>query len=113
MTSAEQVTDTHTTVVLNGEQRREIFSVPTCEHGQPCQVALWMDADRRMVRVQRHHQTQSSTGDHPFPDAVSGAAGVSESVLLQSLRGTTIKPKNAVDRVIQAVLLKWKMVDYP
>jgi len=109
VTAADQVKDSATTTVLNGEERREIFCVPTCEHGQPCQISLWMDADRRTVRVQRNHHRKPST-ERMSPDSVMNDT-ISESALLQSLRGP--KPKNAVERVIQAVLLKWKVIDHP
>ena len=121
-------TTTSTTMcVLNGEERREMFCVPTCEHGKPCPVALWIDADRRTVRVQRrdYHpvhihrsslSSSSSSEDRRSPDSVmasgSSTTTVSESELRQSLRGTTLKPKNAVDRVIQAVLMKWRVVEH-
>ena len=114
VTTAEQVTDSATTTVLNGEERREIFAVPTCERGQPCQVSVWMDADRRTVRVQRTRRkprSQSKAEQRMSPDSVMGGDFISESSLTQSLRGTNLKPKNAVDRVIQAVLLKWKVIE--
>ena len=110
VTTADQVTgDSSTFSVLNGEERREVFAVPTCELGQPCPVSVWIDADSRTVRVQRNHRRRPSK-ERMSPDSVMGGGGdlVSESALAQSLRGVT-RPKNAVERIIQVVLLKWKV----
>jgi hypothetical protein len=114
------VESSHVTAVLMGEERREIFAVPTCAHGQPCPVTLWIDADTRTVRIQTIAGTRNSgwrpPGDHPrqSPDSVTGGvsqwqSAVTELSLQQALR--TVKAvTNAKERVLQAVLLKWKVV---
>lgn len=51
---AYAASDSDTTVsILNGEEQRELFSVPTCEYGQPVPVSLWVDGAKRTVVISR------------------------------------------------------------
>lgn len=38
--------------VLDGEDCREVFHVPTCEYGRPCDAIVWIDGRQRMIMVQ-------------------------------------------------------------
>jgi hypothetical protein len=112
VTAASQVEEsdstTAVTAVLNGEERRERFAVPTCQHGQPWTESIWIDTDRRLIRLVKpaHHRYS--------PDSV--AAGVTpttgvvtDTMLMQALRSDK-QPKTNKERIIQAVMLKWKIV---
>ncbi|KAL9188012.1 hypothetical protein ACHAXT_006390 [Thalassiosira profunda] len=115
--------------VVDGEDNREIFSVPPCQHG-PSPVSLVIDEENRIIRVLRNrHATEakestkgaaketlvsrdtvyralltpasprngrsmSFTGGPPSPNAIHEIRG-----------GST----NKVDRVITAVLSRWKV----
>lgn len=67
-------------MVLNGEERREFLSVPTCQVPMDQMATLYIDADRRTVAVHGN-----------LPDI--------------SFRTTGTK-----ERVVQALLLKWNVV---
>lgn len=83
-------------VVLNGEDTREIFAVPPCEYGKPCPHSLWLDSSRRLVIL-------SNPGG-------TAATHFSSHHLLQVLRNRK-PPKTDKDRVIQAVLNKWNVIE--
>jgi tRNA A37 threonylcarbamoyladenosine synthetase subunit TsaC/SUA5/YrdC len=82
---------THTTAlatrtnVLNGEDTRELFSVPTCQYKE-CKHSLWIDASNFTVYI----------------------VGISES----SVRRVILpKQQNTLqNRVVNAVLTRWKIV---
>ncbi|GAX24714.1 hypothetical protein FisN_4Hh272 [Fistulifera solaris] len=80
--------------VLNGEERKEIFAVPTCEYGEPCSTSLWLDASRRVVIL-------SCRGGKPLVTAEQ----------LQKFVHHRKAPKNDRDRVIVAVLSRWSVVE--
>lgn len=108
------------TAVLNGEERRETFAVPTCEHSQPWPVTIWIDADTRTVKLKTKTEmtgTRSSSrvwDQRKSPDSVRGGVSqlqtaVTESTLHQAIRSVKAV-SNAKERVLQAVMLKWKVV---
>lgn len=76
--------------VLNGEEPHDIFSVPPCVYGRPSTDAIWLDASRRLVIVSGKHWTVTQ--------------------LQQALRKKTMKPMDK-DRVISAVMAKWKVIE--
>ncbi len=80
--------------VLNGEERKEIFAVPTCEYGEPCPTSLWLDASRRVVIL-------SCRGGNPLVTAEQ----------LQKFVHHRKAPKNDRERVIMAVLSRWSVVE--
>lgn len=89
----------HTVHVLNGEDKRELFSVPTCQYGGPCKHSLWIDESCRTVYIR------------------GGAKDVmkKDSVIRALLAGNTSpvddeKLKNR-NRVMTAVVRKWRVVD--
>jgi len=77
-------------VVLNGEASTDVFAVPPCSYGKPSDTVLWLDAAKRQVVLQGCDKKTAST-------------------VRQVLR---IKPPQTdKDRVLQAVLSKWKVVE--
>jgi hypothetical protein len=75
--------------VLDGEAHTEQISVPTCGWQRPYPVALWIDADSRVVRLRRtvihsHHRQADGRAMSPhstlsviqeFPDSSSSSEG--------------------------------------
>jgi hypothetical protein len=119
VTSASQVDDcAAAAVVLNGEERREMFVVPTCEYAQPCTCSVWLDPDRRVVRIR--NGTTNRSGGSSSRSTVSGiqspkAPGpvmLSAAVLSHAVRSSSCKSATttAKERVMLAVLLKWNVV---
>jgi hypothetical protein len=126
--------------VLDGEALTELISVPTCGWQQPYPVALWIDADARVVRLRRTvidshlrhdgrarwpHSTLSAIPEFQDPSApseggvmisdarrVSQALRAAEPIPLPFLCGASslARRSSLKDRIQQAVLLKWKVV---
>lgn len=92
VTQASAVTNM---TVLNGEERLEIFTVPTCEHGKPYPVSIWMDETVRQVRIRGC--SSFSSPQHLTCESILQAIHVP-------------KGKTHRDKVIQAVLQKWNVV---
>jgi len=100
-TSARDVCDKYTSHlnelhVLFGEDQRELFHVPTCRFGRECGISLWIDSDSRIVYIVGNKSE----------DMVTLSPEVLEQVLL-----SMTNPKNVQQRVVCAVLRKWKIVD--
>ena len=89
--------DKHAIHVLNGEDKRELFSVPTCQYEKPCNYSLWIDDSCRTVYI-RGIQDDTLTARHVLRAILSAAPTQDER----------LKNRN---RVITAVLRKWKVVD--
>jgi hypothetical protein len=83
--------------VLNGEESQDIFAVPPCEYLKPCPDSLWLDASRRLLILSRNSDT-------------SPAPHLTCQQLLQALQNQK-SSKADKDRVIVAVLNKWKVVE--
>lgn len=124
--------------VLDGEAHTELVSVPTCSWTRPYPVALWIDADARVVRLCRtaapsHHPSPRAASPHStistvvdFPDCsfaegdvmilearrVAQALRAAEPITLPFLCGVPPSERRnpLKDRIQQAVLLKWKVV---
>jgi len=110
--------------VVNGEDTtHENFSVPTCNYGGVSPISLVVDGDNRTIHLLRHHQNGH--------DVVSGGCNNIHKekiyrALLQppsSLRSTTAvnvdncsngkaSSTREIDRVITAVLSRWKVVEH-
>lgn len=75
-------------MVLNGEERREILSVPTCQVPMDQVATIYIDADRRTVAV--HNGTDIS--------------------LRSTVTQMSTSNNNNKERVVQALLLKWTVV---
>lgn len=80
--------------VLNGEERKEIFAVPTCEYGEPCPTSLWLDGSRRLIVL-----------------SCSSGKPLVTSEQLQKFVHHRKAPKNDRERVILAVLSRWSVVE--
>ena len=82
--------------VLDGEDAREVFHVPTCEYGRPCESVVWLDGRQRIITV----QTASPDVCHP-------------RMVQVALRQSSVPRKagNKKERMlIQAIISKWKVV---
>lgn len=95
ITKAGQVLRSDLTV-LNGEESPDMFAVPPCEYRQPCSDGIWLDLQRRTVVLQS--MDNRSNREH-----------VTANALLQALHNTRRVAKTDYDRVIQAVVSKWKV----
>lgn len=116
--------------VMNGEDKRELFSVPTCQYGKPHPYSLWIDDGARVVYIRgshsesgvdtarrqpQHQDVATTTTSATTPGSV---AGVVKAVLTSAVASTSSSPSTTNDnrlqnrnRVIAAVLRKWKVVD--
>ena len=81
--------------VLDGEDCREVFHVPTCEYGRPCESILWLDGRQRLVTVQS-----------ASPDICN------KSMVQAALRHFASKNTgNKKERMLtQAIISKWRVV---
>ena len=82
--------------VLFGEDKREIFHVPTCSFGRQCKVSLWIHAEERIVYIVGCKE--------------ESVVQVSPTSLTSALLQMS-NPNNVEQRVVCAVLKKWKIVD--
>ena len=82
--------------VLDGEDCREVFHVPTCEYGRPCASILWLDGRQRTVTVQ----------------SVSSIGSCDKAAVEAALRHPAVKSSgNRKERMLmQAILNKWKVL---
>jgi hypothetical protein len=146
------------TAVLHGEEQRELFAVPTCEHGHPWPVCIWIDASTRTVRLVKSPRNERSASCHPrtiSPKSVVAPAtqglkarvssvddlmaqtktalalairtppttSASATTRISSLaagRSTVDRTQNShisaltrKERIVQAVMLQWKVVTMP
>jgi len=89
--------------IVNGEDNREMFSVPTCQYGKSHPISLVIDGDNKTIRLIRH--------------AKDGASPVTKDSVYRALikPDTNNKEKkgdtSSIDRVISAVLSRWKIVE--
>lgn len=101
--------------VLNGEDRRELFSHVTCEFGPDAFVALIVDDESRTVRIIKRLD-QNGTDHHP----TICSANVTRALLRTPPQITPLSPVKGVKRdpdvaasagarVITAVLQRWKV----
>jgi len=102
--------------VLNGEDKQEAFSVPTCQYGKPFCSSLWIDESSRTLHIRgkhsnndRHQETQKSRSKS------NNVIDITEQQVLRAIRHnstiSTNAKKNYRNRVIFSVLFKWKVTD--
>mmetsp|Transcript_14386 Transcript_14386/g.33235 ORF Transcript_14386/g.33235 Transcript_14386/m.33235 type:complete len:274 (+) Transcript_14386:235-1056(+) len=84
--------------VLNGEDRCELFTVPTCQYKKPCATSLWIHDADRTVYMRGEKDDQYPTTDRELLKAISSRP-----------RGEGDNRHR--DRVIAVVLRRWKIVD--
>jgi tRNA A37 threonylcarbamoyladenosine synthetase subunit TsaC/SUA5/YrdC len=98
--------------VLHGEEQREIFAVPTCEHQRPWPMTVVVDATRRVVTLQGHTPVTSLC-----PVLGVTAVGLRQALVERvssSATASALTPSQAVkDRLIRSVLAKWTVVEEP
>lgn len=115
--------------IMNGEENLESFSVPTCQYGRPHPVSLVIDGDNQTIHLVRRRgqvakespggakkeslltkdsvyrallkPASSSNNGQPF--ALNGRASLRDAVTDRKRDVTSI------DRVITAVLSRWKI----
>lgn len=75
--------------VLNGEERREIFAVPTCEF-QDAWLECWIDSKTRTVTLK--NKSKAAVGRNIKGDRI-------------------LRETNTKNRVIRSILHYWKVVD--
>ena len=82
--------------VLDGEDCREVFHVPTCEYRVPCQAILWLDGRQRVVTVQTS----------------AGSEVCNKQMVQAALRHFASKNTgNKKERMLtQAIISKWRVV---
>lgn len=103
--------------IVDGEDNRESFSVPTCQYGKPHPVSLVIDGDNRTIHLLRLNHG---------PDAKELAGVTIKETLLtkDAVYRALLKPTSSrahphmkqktgesasIDRVITAVLSRWKI----
>lgn len=94
--------ETHATTVyvLNGEDKREMFSVPTCQFKYEAPVSLVINDRRRTIRIVRQSQHKGVTVDVRSSDVLAA--------LLRQPKGPGKNSTNV--EVVTAVLRKWTVV---
>jgi hypothetical protein len=125
VTSAVRVADSAVAAtvdcVLNGEERREIFAVPTCEHGRPWPVSLWINGRDRQVTILDSSSSSgaySNSSSDNFPSLTNlsqpalNVEGVLQTVRSRHTSSTSTRSKKSPkalfrDRMVQAILSKW------
>jgi len=89
--------------IVNGEDNREMFSVPTCQYGKSHPISLVIDGDNKTIHLIRHAKDQASpvTKDSVYSALIKPDTNNKEK------KGDT----SSIDRVISAVLSRWKIVE--
>lgn len=84
--------------VLNGEDKREAFVVPTCQYGQP-NVGIWIHTRTRTVHIFSSDKKKIEISPVEIQRALSQSSN----------RDPKRQNRN---RVVTAVLRKWRVVDH-
>jgi hypothetical protein len=117
-------------VVVNGEDNRESFSVPTCQYGNPCPASLVIDGENRTIHlIRRRHPASEGKTEDGEKDNVLTKNSVYRALLkpASSRHGRSFSfnrsnstysqdsikeqkgDSTSIDRVITAVLSRWKI----
>jgi tRNA A37 threonylcarbamoyladenosine synthetase subunit TsaC/SUA5/YrdC len=99
--ASQFLTEKHTVHVLNGEDKREPFAVPTCQYGTPCSYSLWIDETCRTVYIRGKQEDPSVLQEGSILRAIGS---------ISSSPTEDERTKNRL-RVTTAVLRRWKVVD--
>lgn len=100
---SSQLPSENTTIhVLNGEDKRELFSVPTCQC-KPLSGSLWIDDTSRTIYI-RGNKTDDVTD-------ILSENSVKRAVRCLSPSPTEDERLKNRNRVITAVLCKWRVSD--
>ena len=101
--------------IVDGEDNRESFSVPTCQYGKPHHVSLAIDGDNKTIYLIRHDTEAHGISKAVVHRALTTPVTSSSDTGLFSLKpqATATKKGDAaarsIDRVITAVLSRWKI----
>jgi hypothetical protein len=108
--------------IVDGEDTRESFSVPTCQYGKPHPVSLLIDGENRTIHLIRRcldspesllvskgsiHRAllkPASTTNNGQSLQLSGA-----SHSLDAVKEKKADSSSSIDRVITAALSRWKI----
>ena len=113
-------------VVVNGEDNRETFTVPTCQYGKPYPVSLVVDGENRTIHlIHRCHPDTKETTKGPEksnivtkhsvyralvqPASARRRHSFNRSSSLDSIKEQKGDSSTSIDRVITAVLSRWKV----
>lgn len=122
MSSALNNPDNGRIFIVDGEDTRESFSVPTCQHDEPHPISLVVDGENRTVHLIRNCQRTSHEKTSDAESPANEASLVTKSSVYRALLETTSHNSRrqsfkgdgvSVDRVITAVLSRWKIEDGP
>jgi len=102
--------------IVDGEDNRESFSVPTCQYGKPHPDSLVIDGDNRTIHLMRRGPIAKGSARGTTKEALLTKKIVYRALLEPvslANRQTFIKKKKgddtSIDRVITAVLSRWKI----
>ncbi|KAL3775139.1 hypothetical protein ACHAW5_010327 [Stephanodiscus triporus] len=105
--------------VVDGEENRESFSVPTCQYGELHPVSLVVDGDSRTVHLIRSGDkpiARKDAADSPNEGTILSEASVRRALLqpaafhsLDAIPDKKGDGTGTIDRVITAVLSRWKI----
>lgn len=90
--------------IVDGEGNHESFSVPPCQFGRPHPVSLVIDGDNRTINIMRHCEG-------PVTKEPAGRA-IKDTLLTKKSINHALRKKGdsaSIDRVITAVLSRWKI----
>ena len=118
--------DDTVSAVLDGENHSELFSVPTCEYGEPSHCQVWIDGPSRTVTLFKGNcseENAAARGESNTPSVLpfgvyhqTGSLGPSVSAtrltaaLRQRIQRRPPLPKEK-DQIVQAILCRWKVVE--
>lgn len=109
VTAADQVPPhaDHVSAVMNGEERRETFCVPTCEHGND-QPSLFIDTRKRTITIRNGKQSLTTLS----------RAQVVSYLQRRNRRSSLVPPSSPSsqscelskrEKLVEAVLGRWKV----
>jgi tRNA A37 threonylcarbamoyladenosine synthetase subunit TsaC/SUA5/YrdC len=91
--------------VLDGEDTHESFSVPTCQYGGPHPVSILVDGENRTIHLVRRQSTEGKK-TAPTKDSIYRAL---RNAVPHGAGKDTKGHTSSIDRVITAVLSRWKV----
>jgi hypothetical protein len=105
-------TANHNIHVVNGEDRRELLSVPACQFGNMPSVSLVIDTPRRQVILHRdssHIKNENSPSHQPL---VENKFDIKAEDIERALHRIKSHDNSSVKaKAIHAVISKWKVVE--
>lgn len=93
--------------VLNGEDRRELFSVPTCQYKEPYCSSLLVDDRERIVHICGRKDLEGSFSENSLTKVLFANSRESSP----SFSPEKTQSKSNRNRVVTAVMRQWRVVD--